>query len=127
PTSDPLPPVRAIRAATDEVVGMLLDRGIATLLMTRGCVPRTLIGRLARSPGKVQVAVGITTADPVLSRRIEGRSASPRARLRSLSRLIAADVDVEVRLEPLIPDLTDSAANLRPLFAALAQAGARRV
>ncbi|MBX6315926.1 MAG: radical SAM protein [Isosphaeraceae bacterium] len=127
PASDPLLPSREVREATWEVLRLLLSRGIDILLMTRGRIPKGLIALLAEWPERVRVAVGMMTLDPALGRLLEGRAAPPRARLRGLARLVEAGVRVEVRLEPLIAGLTDSRENLQPLFAALAEAGARRI
>jgi hypothetical protein len=125
--SDPLPPSLEVRTATTAIVRTLLGKGIEVLVMTRGRVGPDLVDVLAEHPGKARVALGFLTCDPKLGRVLEPRAASTRARLRSLARLIGAGVDVEVRLEPLIPDLTDTHENLFPLFDALARAGARRL
>ena len=127
PTSDPLPPHRATRLETTRVIRTLLDRGIDVLLMTRGRIPRRLIALLADHPDRVRVAPALTTLDRRLSRALEPSAASPETRVRGIARLIEAGVAVEVRLEPLIPDLTDTRENLKPLFEAIARAGARRV
>ncbi|MEO6811747.1 MAG: radical SAM protein [Isosphaeraceae bacterium] len=127
PLSDPLPPSLEIRRATTAIVQTLLGRGIEVLVMTRGRVGPALVDVLAAHPGKAKVALGFLTCDPKLGKVLEPRAASTRARLRSLARLIGAGVDVEVRLEPLIPDLTDTHENLFPLFDALARAGTRRL
>ncbi len=51
----------------------------------------------------------------------------PWKRLRAVRALVNSGVNVEVRLEPLIAGLTDSRENLKPLFAAIARTGVRRV
>lgn len=127
PLSDPLPPLLEIRKATTAIARTLLGRGIEILVMTRGRVGPALVDVLAEHPGKARVALGFLTANPKLGGVLEPGAASTRARLRGLSRLIGAGVDVEVRLEPLIPDLTDTHENLFALFDALARAGARRL
>lgn len=127
PSSDPLPPFREIRAATHEALRILLERGIQALLMTRGRVNEDLVKLLAEHSDRVRVAIGITTLDRKLGRTLEPWSAPPWRRLRAIRSLVNAGVDVEVRLEPLIPGLTDTRENLRPLFAAIGHSGARRV
>jgi DNA repair photolyase len=127
PTSDPLPPHRELRALAVRVVRTLLGRGIEVLVMTRGRVPPALIEVMATSPDLSRVAMGVTSLDRGLVRRLEPWAAAPRMRLRSLARLIEAGVRVEVRLEPLIAGLTDMRENVQPLFAALGRIGVRRV
>jgi DNA repair photolyase len=127
PTSDPFPPHRQARAEAQRVVRVLLERGIDVLLMTRGRIPLALIGLLAEHRGRVRVAVGLTTLDRQLSRVLEPRAAVPGVRLRRIARLIAAEVPVEVRLEPLIPGLSDTREHIQPLFRKLTGIGVTKV
>jgi DNA repair photolyase len=127
PSSDPLPAERQVRAATERVIDILLKRQVRIVLMTRGRLSRRLIGRLAEHRDRVRVGLAFCAWDRKLWRTVEPRAASPRGRARTLKRLIEAEVPVEVRLEPIIPELTDTVENLKPLFTALARAGARVV
>ncbi len=127
PTSDPLPPDRAVRAEAVRVVEVLLERGVEVFVMTRGRIPRRLIERLSEHPGRATMAVGLLSLNKPLVRLLEPRAASPRGRLRDLARLVAAGVEVEARVEPMIAGLTDTRENVYPLFRDLARAGVRRV
>jgi hypothetical protein len=127
PSSDPLPPIREVRRATVEVVDILLGRGIETLLMTRGRLPRAMIARLADAGDRARVAVGLATLDTHLARRLEPGAAPPSVRLRGIERLVEVGVPIEVRLEPLIPDLNDTPEAIGPIFAALARIGINRI
>ena len=127
PSSDPLPPNREVRAEAVRVVRTLLGRGIEILLMTRGRIAPALVAALAAAPELSQVALGLMSLDRGLVRRLEPWAAPPPKRLRGLARLIEAGVRVEVRLEPLIPGLTDTRESIQPLFAALGRIGVRRV
>lgn len=127
PKSDPLPPDREVRFETLRVVRTLLERGIAVRLMTRGRIGRPLRDLLAAHRDLVRVGVGLTTMNRPLSRALEPKAAVPAARVRVLAELAKAGVAVEVRLEPLIVGLTDTRANLVPLFQAVARAGVRDV
>ncbi len=122
PSSDPLPPLREVRRVTEAVVARLLARGIDVVMMTRGRFSPSLIRTMALHSHRARALIGITTLEKRLSRALEPRAASPLGRLRDASRLIRAGVDVEIRLEPLIPGLTDTKENLQPLFASLARA-----
>ena len=127
PSSDPFPKSREVRAEAAKVIALLLDRQVAVQIMTRGRVPRPLIERMARDRDRVKVAVGLMSLDRPLSRVLEGSCSSPFGRLADLGRMAAAGLDVEARLEPLIPGRTDTRDNLSPLFEALATAGVRKV
>jgi DNA repair photolyase len=127
PSSDPLPPIRDVRLEAFRVIEGLLQRGIRVQIMTRGRFSRGLIDLLAKHRDLVKVAIGITTLDKTLSRILEPRATAPASRIRDIRRLIAAEIDVEVRLEPLSPGHTDTQENIRPLFQAISSAGARHV
>jgi DNA repair photolyase len=127
PSSDPLTAQREVRAATDRVIEILLARNVRVAIMTRGRFSRKLIARLAEHRDRVRVAIAFTAWDRKLARTLEPRAGSPRGRIRTLRRLFDAEIPVEVRLEPVIPDLTDTPENLRPLFKALAWSGARSI
>ena len=127
PASDPLPYLRAVRDEAIRVVRVFLARGIDVAILTRGRIPLALVDLLAEHPDRARVAVGLTTLGRHLARLLEPRAAPPKARLRGLERLVEAGVTVEARLEPLIPGLTDTRENLKPLLAALARAGVHRV
>ncbi|CAN5846291.1 hypothetical protein BH23PLA1_BH23PLA1_01150 [soil metagenome] len=127
PWSDPLPPIRAVREVTLRLTRRLLERGLEVLTITRGRVPKELITLLAEHRDRARVAIGLTTLSRPLARVLEPLAPAPGARLKGFDRLVQAAVPVEIRLEPLIPGLTDTRENLAPMFRELARIGARRV
>jgi DNA repair photolyase len=126
PASDPFPPHRPVRTQAERAIKVLLERRIEVLLMTRGRIPQNLIETLAEHRERVRVAIALTSLDRDLSRTLEPAAAPPWARIERIARLVKAGVRVEVRLEPLVPDVTDTRENIKPLFEALTQAGVRR-
>lgn len=127
PSSDPLPSAREVRDEAFKALALLLAREIPVQVMTRGRFSRRFLQLVTEHRDRVKVAVGLTTLDRTFGRLLEPRAASPGGRVGDLGRLVAAGVEVEVRLEPLIPGLSDTRENLAPLFRALAEVGARRV
>lgn len=75
----------------------------------------------------VHVNMTITTADPVLARRIEQNAPDPRARFRALERLAAAGIETHVYCMPLMPGINDGSESLRPLLEQARDAGATDV
>jgi len=70
----------------------------------------------------VSVSLSITTLDEELARRMEPRTSSPSARLRTISELAAAGVPTRVMTAPIIPGLNDS--EIPQLLKAASEAGA---
>ncbi len=81
-----------------------------------------LLASLARHRA-VQVFVSVTTLDHDLSRSMEPRAASPRARLDAVRDLSQAGVPVGVMVAPIIPGLND--AEIPAVLEAARDAGAR--
>jgi len=81
-----------------------------------------LLQDLARD-NLVHVLVSVTTLDDELKRRMEPRTAGPKRRLETVSRLSAAGIPCGVLAAPMIPGLNDH--ELENILAASADAGAR--
>jgi DNA repair photolyase len=127
PLSDPLPPLRMVRAEAVRVARVVLERGLNLLVLTRGRIPRRMVDLLAAHPAQSKVAIGIFSLNKQIVRPLEPLAASPLGRVRDVERLTLAGVPVEIRLEPLVPGLTDTRENLVPLFRRLRDAGATRI
>jgi len=127
PSTDPFPPLAEFQATTAQVVETLADHGVEAWLMTRGYIRPGALAVLAAGRERVMVTVGMTTLDRTLQRVLEPLAAPPRLRLRQIARLRALGIRVQVALEPLVPGLTDTRANLAQLLEALASAGIRHV
>lgn len=106
-----------------EVEGLSLSITTKSPLVTRDLDLLTALD--ARH--SVQVHLSITTADPVLARRIERHAPDPRARFRALAKLAARGIETKVFCMPLMPGINESSEVLRPLFESAAERGATDV
>jgi DNA repair photolyase len=127
PSCDPFLPLMEVQTETVRVVETLVGFGIESWLMTRGYIRPTALSRLAVCREHVRVTVGLTTLDRELERMLEPLTAPSQWRLRQIAELMAQGIAVQVALEPLIPGLTDTSANLNQLLQALAAVGVRRI
>jgi DNA repair photolyase len=127
PATDPFPPLSEVQAETVRIVDVLARRGIDTWLMTRGYLRPFAWQALAVHAKSVKVLVGMTTLDRPMQRVLEPLTAPPRMRLKQIAQLRGAGVAVQVALDPLMPELTDSRSNLEPLLGALAEVGVQQV
>lgn len=127
PLSDPFPPLNEVQQESARLVEVLAEAGVESWLMTRGSIRPLPMAVLADHAPLVKVTVAMTTLDRSWQRLLEPLTASPRMRLRMLRTLRRAGIAFQVALEPLIPGMTDTRANLLPLLEALADAGVRHV
>ena len=106
-----------------EYAGLHLGITTKSALITRDAP--LLASIAARS--RVTVHISLVTLDRSLARLVEPRAPTPDARLRAVRRLREAGLDVGVNCMPVLPGLTDGAAALRALVAAVAAAGATHI
>jgi len=112
-----------IQDVTFDTMKVLLEYGVGVSFLTKGYAHPRFDALFAAHPGRVFARIGITTLDREIWRTLEPTTTLPTKRLAFAERLRAARVDVATRLDPLLPDLTDTSENLTPLFAALAETG----
>jgi DNA repair photolyase len=78
-------------------------------IITRGPLIVRDVDVLAEAAGRARVSVtfSVPTLDDEIWRRTEPGTAPPRQRLRALSRLVEAGIDVGVGMAPILPGLSD--------------------
>lgn len=123
PSSDAFQPVPEVLDVTFHTMSLLLAQGVQVAVLTKGTVEDRFLELFAKFPGNVFAQVGITSLDERLRRALEPNAASVTERLDSIEGMMRSGVTVRARLDPLIPDLTDTAENLQPLLAALSLRG----
>jgi len=106
-------------------MAVLLNAGVGVSFLTKGFVTERFLDLFAEHSALVFAQIGVTTLDLRLWRLCEPRTAPPEMRVATAQSLIRLGVRTSVRLDPLIPDVTDTAERLRPLLAALSRAGVR--
>ena len=122
--TDPYQPGEKRYEVTRRVLETLLEYRHPVTIVTKGALilrDLDLLAELA-ALGLVSVAISITTLDNDLKTKLEPRTASPSARLRTVRELAAANVPVGIMMAPVIPAINDS--EIERVVARSAQAGA---
>jgi DNA repair photolyase len=118
PSSDAFQYLPRVQDVSLQTMRVLLDAGVEIAFLTKGFVTKRFLALFEDAPTMVFAQIGITTLDRQLWRGFEPRTAPPDLRIRYAQQLNAIGVRTTMRLDPLIPDLTDTEANLGPLFEA---------
>jgi DNA repair photolyase len=121
--SDSFQPMEASLALTYEAMRIALSWGLDVHVRTRGVVPDGFGDLFLRYPGKVHVQVSLFSMNAELARLYEPAAATPQQRLDSIRALLRFKVDVQARIEPLIPFISDTAAHLEELVRHLRSVG----
>ena len=127
--TDPYQPLEGRYRVTRGILEALSDYPTPAGIITRSpLIVRDIdvLQALARVAG-TRVSVSIATMDEALAREIEPTVAPPRQRLRAVTMLAEAGIDVSVALAPVLPGITDAQEQLEAVVRASLDAGARRV
>lgn len=115
-----------ILGVTYQTMVILLERGIGISFLTKGFIPQRFMGLFRAYRERVHAQIGIVSLGEDYWRVYEPGAASPAEKLENIERLRAAGVDTEVRIDPIIPFVTDTREELEALFRSLSQRGIRR-
>jgi DNA repair photolyase len=121
--TDPYQPIEGQYRITRELLEVCLEARHPVSITTKSdrvLRDLDLLTELARL-GLVWVGISVTSLDPMLSRLLEPRAASPAKRLDALGSLVAAGVPCHVSVAPVIPSITD--AEIEAILAEAARCG----
>lgn len=111
------------------IIRALVQSGTPFSVLTKGPLLKRDLPLLVQAAEQVEVGVAVSLAvlDERLHHSIEPGTPSPRARMGLVRAVREAGFDCSVLLAPVLPWLTDSAAQLEETVAQLAEAGATSV
>ncbi len=127
PSCDAFQPVKQVLDTTYSLMALLLKKGIGVSFLTKGHIPDRFITLFKSHSNNVQAHIGITTLNRQLQKLIEPHAATPGARLKNISYLTSIGILPEIKIDPLIPGLSDSIKNLDPLLKILGNSGIKSV
>ncbi len=116
-----------ILEVTYQTMMILLQRGIGISFLTKGFIPQRFVELFKEFRENVQAQIGVTSLSEDFRKAYEPGVASPREKLENIERLCAAGIETQVRIDPIIPFVTDTRDEMEALFEALGQRGVRRV
>src|SRR3989339_2259083 len=119
PTCDVLQPIPQVLNSTYELLRILLEYGVGINLLTKGRIPSKFLQLFKQYRELIHIQIGITTLNRDIQKKTEPFAATPQERIRNIEQLCAIGITPEVKLDPLIPGLTDTQSNLTALFLAL--------
>ncbi len=127
PSTDVFQPVKAVLKLAYDVFAFLLSQGIGIAFVSKGVIPAEHMALFGAHPGQVRAQIGLITLDASIIEVFEPGCAPVDVRLRQIERLIRFGIETEVRLDPILPELTDDPATLDNLFHTLSELGVKRV
>jgi DNA repair photolyase len=126
-SSDCFQPHPDILRITHEVIRMLLDRGIGISFLTKGIIPEGFFDLFAKFPEKILGQMGLVSFSERYWKGYEPHTPSPEQRLENIRNLKKAGIFPEIRIDPIIPFVTDTEDEVQSLFIRLEALGVKRV
>lgn len=112
---------------TYKVIQTLLERGIGISFLTKGVIPRQCLDLFGKSPGKILAQIGLVSFSERYWKGYEPNTPSPEKRMESIRNLREVGILPEIRIDPIIPFVTDTETEMVSLFGRLKEAGIKRV
>ncbi len=128
--TDPYQPAERRYGVTRSLLAvMAMARDLRLSITTKSDLVTRDIDLLRRmaAHSSVQVNLTVTTLDRRLARILEFRAPTPELRLQALRMLRQAGIAAGVNIAPIMPDITDTRANLESVIAAARDHGATHV
>ena len=124
--TDPYQPAEGRYRLTRACIGRLAEARTPLHLITRGPMIVRDIDVLTEAAQRAGASItfSVPTLDPEVWRRTEPGTAPPQQRLRALSTLVEAGLDVGVGMAPLLPGISDSPESMTAVVRAAREAGA---
>src|SRR5437868_9023142 len=128
--TDPYQPAERRFRVTRGILEVLSEHpGLSVTIITKSPLIARDIDVLSRINriSELMIHISLITLDRELARRIEPRAPTPEARVRALTRLREAGIDVGINCMPVLPGITDNPSDLEALVKRVSEAGATYV
>jgi len=124
-SSDPYPPLELKTSLTRRTLNLLISNNFKIQIVTKSDIVVRDLDTLKR--GRVTVSITITTLDERIAKIIEPNAPSPKKRLNAIKILSKEGIPVSVRIDPVIPYLTDDSSDLKELVEKVVEVGASHI
>jgi len=110
-----------------ETIRILLDHGIGISFQTKGVIPQQCLELFRRTPKKILAQVGLVSLSERYREGYEPYTPSPEERVQNIQKLREIGIAAEIRIDPIIPFITDTEDELVNLFKQLKDKNVKRV
>jgi DNA repair photolyase len=127
PSTDVFQPIPEVVALGYSIFSFLFSQHIGISFLTKGVIPEKTLSLLLDHTDKVKAQIGLITPHESLRRIFEPGAAEISTRLSQMARLAAAGIEVEARMMPILPGITDKPEDVEKLFQAITGSGVNKV
>lgn len=110
-----------------KTIQTLLIHGIGLSFLTKGIIPRRFFDLFGKFSDMIFAQIGIVSLSEDYWKRYEPGAPPPEERLKNIEHFKNIGIIPEVRIDPIIPFLTDTETEIKKLFERLNQVGIKKV
>lgn len=125
--SDSFQPADEVLDIAYRAMRILIERDIPFSFLTKGIIPCDFVELFRLKPHLVHARIGITSLSEYYHDVFEPNTAKPHERLQNIDMLRDAGVDVEVRVDPIVPSITDNYSEIKRLISSLKEHGVSEI
>lgn len=125
--SDCFQPHPAVLDVTYLSMKTLLENGVTLSFLSKGEIPVRFLHLFRLWSGRVIAQIGLVSLSEGYWRQFEPGAASPEVRLENIRSLAGMGIIPEVRMDPVIPFLTDSDDEIERLIRVIKKLGVKRI
>lgn len=126
-SSDLFQPLPEIQNTALEVLRVLFQAGIEVSFLTKGVIPEAHFQLFERFAPLCHAQIGLITTDDGIRQVFEPNAAPVSVRLAQAERLHQCGIPISFRLDPILPEFTDSPEDFEALCVNAVQVGAQNL
>lgn len=127
PSSDLFQPIPEVLQMGYDIIKFLLEQNLNIAFVTKGVIPEAHFALFQKYPAQIQAQVGLISTDAAVLALFEPNAATPQIRLDQIQRLTESGISASVRLDPIIPDVTDDDDTFTQLCEAVSMRGVKKI
>jgi len=127
PSSDLFQPIPEVLKTGYDIIEFLLWQNLNVAFVTKGVIPESHFALFRKHPTRIQAQIGLISADETILAQFEPNAATPQTRLEQIRKLTEAGITVVVRLDPIIPGVTDDDETFNRVCEAVSAIGVKTI
>jgi len=127
PSSDLFQPIPEVLQMGYEILKFVLEHNLNVAFVTKGVIPDEHFALFQKHPNRIQAQIGLISIDEAVLAQFEPKVAPPLTRLDQVRRLTEAGIATSVRLDPIIPGVTDDDETFTRICEAVSAVGVKMI
>ena len=127
PSSDLFQPIPEVLKTGYEIIEFLLAQNLNVAFVTKGVIPDSHFALFRKYPAQIQAQIGLISTDETVLAQFEPNAAPPKIRLDQIRKLTEAGIATSVRLDPIIPGITDDNETFTQICEAIIAVGVKKI